>query len=307
MDLISVLIPTYNVEDYVEEAILSISNQSYYNIEIIVVDDCSTDSTYNKLLKFKKKDSRLKVYRNLHNLKIADTLNRAFGLSNGKYILRMDGDDISLPQRIFELHRFLTKNPEIDLVGSNTYTIDERGRDIGKNQFPQTEEACYESLRFKMSPVAHIWLAKREVYERLIPYRFPSVEDYDFLLRAKTEGFRFTNLNKFLYKIRIRDGNTISTEGLLQRKASVFAFKQYLLRNKNQPESPEKFHTLNKSFAYNSLNRLHSISNRFIAMAVKENKFWLKIIFALASIVTSPYYQLGYLFNRLKYKRKLAS
>lgn len=305
MDLISVLIPTFNVENYIEEAILSISNQSYSNLEIIVIDDCSSDETYSRLLELQKSDLRVKVYRNHQNTKIAETLNKAFELSKGKYILRMDGDDISEPNRVYELHKFLKNNPEIDLLGSHTLTIDEDGNEIGRNQFPFTEKACYNCLKYKMSPVAHIWLAKRIVYENLVPYRFPSVEDYDFLLRAKTSGFRFTNLPKYLYQVRIREGNTISTEGLLQRKASIFAYQQYLLRNQNLPETPEKFFKLKNSFGFSLLNSFHKTSNFFIAKAIKEDGMLLKIFYASIAVSFSPYYQIPYLINRINYKRKL--
>ena len=77
MDLVSVIMPTYNVEKYVGEAIESILNQTYENFEFIIVDDCSTDSTYEICKKYANQDSRIKLYKNSENLKISKTLNFA--------------------------------------------------------------------------------------------------------------------------------------------------------------------------------------------------------------------------------------
>ena len=97
---VSVIIPTYNVERYIQECIKSIQEQTYDNIEIVVVDDCSTDKTYEILKNIEEKDRRLKVFKNDKNMKICYTLNRALKNSTGEYIVRMDGDDISSSDRI---------------------------------------------------------------------------------------------------------------------------------------------------------------------------------------------------------------
>ena len=94
--LVSVIIPCYNAEKYVESAIRSIMNQTYKNLEIIITDDCSTDDTLEILQKLAKEDSRIKLYKNETNLKIVKTLNNMISQANGKYIARMDADDISL-------------------------------------------------------------------------------------------------------------------------------------------------------------------------------------------------------------------
>src|SRR5690606_37410621 len=117
MDLVSVIIPVYNVQKYVTQAIQSILDQTYKNLEIIVIDDCSTDSTYERVLCLQEKDNRLKVYKNEKNIKIAATLNKGISLSHGQFIARMDGDDISKLDRIEKKVKFLKKNRHISLVG----------------------------------------------------------------------------------------------------------------------------------------------------------------------------------------------
>jgi glycosyltransferase involved in cell wall biosynthesis len=95
LPLISVIIPTYNVENYIIDSVNSIINQTYKNIEIIIVDDNSNDNTFKILNSLKELDSRIKLYKNNKNLKIVNTLNFAISVSSGEYIARMDGDDIS--------------------------------------------------------------------------------------------------------------------------------------------------------------------------------------------------------------------
>jgi len=118
--LVSVLIPCYNCEEYVEEAVMSIIKQTYPNLEILVIDDGSTDNTGNILKILAKEDPRIIYIKNEENLKLIATLNKGLNLCKGKYIARMDADDISLPTRIEKQVNFLEAHPEIGIVG--TYT-----------------------------------------------------------------------------------------------------------------------------------------------------------------------------------------
>ena len=97
--LISVIIPCYNAEKYVEQAVRSIMNQTYKNQEILCTDDCSIDSTLSILERLATEDSRIRIIRHTENKKLIFTLNELVQESKGDYIARMDADDISLPQR----------------------------------------------------------------------------------------------------------------------------------------------------------------------------------------------------------------
>ena len=116
--LVSVLIPCYNCEKYVEEAVMSIIKQTYSNLEILVIDDGSTDNTKTILQRLAQKDSRIRYIKNEENLKLIKTLNKGLDLCNGKYIARMDADDISLLTRIEKQVDFLETHPEIGVVGT---------------------------------------------------------------------------------------------------------------------------------------------------------------------------------------------
>ena len=138
--LVSVIIPCYNAEKYVEEAIRSVMTQTYSNLEIIVTDDCSSDNTLMILETLAAEDSRIKVIKNEENLKIVKSLNNMIEVAQGKYIARMDADDISLPERIEKQVSFLESNPEYGLCGTNAWHIDENGKKIGKSYLPVTHE-----------------------------------------------------------------------------------------------------------------------------------------------------------------------
>ena len=223
--LISVLMPTYNVAPFVEEAVRSILLQTYQNFELIIVDDCSTDDTFAILQQLAKEDRRIILDRNERNSKICVTLNRAWSMAKGNYIARMDGDDVSTPERLSVLLSFLNDHPEVDLVGSQVISIQENGNVISEKQYLRTPEFIKRGNKYGPA-IVHIWMARRKVYEALNGYRnIPFAEDYDFLLRGETRGFKYANVEEFLYKVRIRSGNTGSANGLRQRKAKDFVYK----------------------------------------------------------------------------------
>ena len=223
--LVSVLMPTYNVAPFVEEAVRSILDQTYRNFELIIVDDCSSDGTYEILKRLADLDHRIVLDRNDTNSKICITLNKAWSLAKGDFIARMDGDDLSMPERLEVLLDFLNGHPDVDLVGSQVISINETGEVISQKQYLRTPDFIKRGNKYGPA-VVHIWMARSKVYEALNGYRnIPFAEDYDFLLRGETIGFRYANVEEYLYKVRIRSGNTGSANGLKQRKTKDFVYK----------------------------------------------------------------------------------
>ncbi len=298
-NLVSVIIPVYNVEKFVKEAIESIQNQTYDNLEIIVIDDCSTDNTYKIVENLAKNDERIKLYKNEKNLKIVKTLNRALILSNGEYIVRMDGDDISTTDRVETLLNFMIENPKYSLVGSAYEGIDEDGKIRGVSKVPTSQELIEKTILLS-SPVSHIWIAKKEVYDILNGYRADTVEDYDFLLRMKTSNLLFTNIDKVLYKVRLRDGNTASTQGLKQAKAHQYVVKLYKERlYKNKDSYTDK----NFILAIKS-SKLEDIIHQKSQIALKNalsSSGLKKIFFSTIAIILSIH-TFKYVIRRVKYK-----
>lgn len=284
--LVSVIMPTYNVAPYIEEAVNSILNQTYSNIELIIVDDCSTDGTYNILTELSNKDSRIVLYRNSENKKICATLNKAFSLSKGEYIVRMDGDDISTSDRVQVLVDYMRYHPEIDLSGSQVISINEKGDVISLKQYLRYPEYIKKGNR--VSPaVSHIWIAKRLVYDTLRGYRnVPYAEDYDFLLRGEKHGFKYANVENYLYKVRIREGNTGTTNGLKQRKA-----KEYV-RHINSSKDDSSYQ-LNYQDAIACTKKeivRYERASKHLNIAINSRKKPLKLVlFTILSMLESRY------------------
>lgn len=304
LPLISVLIPVYNVEAFVKEAVLSICNQTYKNIEIIVVDDCSTDRTYTVVAELVKIDPRIKLFKNEQNSKIVKTLNYALTKAKGEFIARMDGDDISTPERLEKQLKFLLDNPNYDLVGSHLTTIDEHGNIIGYQKMPISRDAIRKTIKL-VSPVSHIWLARKRVYDLLKGYReIPGAEDYDFLLRMHSNGLQFTNLDSFEYFVRIRNGNTMSTIGFNQKLMSNYIIDLY---NQRKSSGFDNFSYENVE-DYIDMHMKHKAnfekSNTYFISAFnanKERKFIIMFFYLVSSILTSRF-QLQYLLKRILFK-----
>lgn len=303
--LISVLIPVYNVEQFVSDAINSICNQTYENLEIIVVDDCSTDKTYDIVNELEKKDNRIKLFQNSKNLKIAETLNFALSQATGEYIARMDGDDYSEPSKIEKQYEFLLKNPDFVLVGTNYILVDEIENEISRTSYQSDFNKIKKLIRYE-SPVAHIWLTYKKIYEDLGGYRMPGVEDYDFLLRLVSKGYKISNLAEFLYKVKLRDGNTNSTMGLKQRKAIDYAINLYDERISNlvfsDSYTDESFESIISVTDLDSI-KFQKSAEFFNSFLKCKKKISLKSIYYLMlSIYQSPKTQLWYLYRRIKVK-----
>lgn len=266
------------------------------------MDDCSTDNTYHILVQLQKLDKRIKLYRNIENLGISKTLNFAFQHSKGSYICRIDGDDVSHPERIERKLRFLREYHDIALVGCSVSSIDENGNLLGNKKMISNHKIISKTLKYA-TPVFHIWLARREVYEKLNGYRnIPYVEDYDFLLRMTSLGYKYTNIcDYFGYSIRLRTGNTISSVGILQRKAHRYCYKLFLRRNKGIDDnfSIQEFNHFVKTnlFEY----KLFKLSNTFLqkSLYIKGSISLKKIGYVLLAYLLSKEQRL-YINGRLR-------
>ena len=131
MDLISVIIPVYQVQDYVEKCLRSVMEQTYNNIEIIVVDDGSKDNSYNICKKLSKEDSRINIYRK-KNGGLSDARNYGIEKSTGTYIYFLDSDDYILPDTIEKMYKAV-KGKKNTISIMNTYVVWKDKTEIKKN------------------------------------------------------------------------------------------------------------------------------------------------------------------------------
>jgi glycosyltransferase involved in cell wall biosynthesis len=128
--LISVITPCYNSAPFIAQTIESVLAQTYQNWEMIIIDDCSTDGSYETVLEYAEKDRRIKVYRLEHNSGAAVCLNKAIELSQGQYIAFLDSDDLWFPQKLEKLLRFMQEH-DCDFSFTEYEHIDEDSKEIG--------------------------------------------------------------------------------------------------------------------------------------------------------------------------------
>lgn len=204
---VSIILPVYNGEAFLEKALESILAQTYKNFELIVVDDGSTDRTKNILQKFK--DKRIKLFYNRKRLGIGATLNKAISKASGIYLARADADDIMSPKRIETELRFLKNNSKVVAVGSWTKIIDSNGKIIGERKMPLDHKKITEMMFYAMGMQNPTVMFNR----KLIPTNFhwcrTSIvidDDLDLLFRLLPFG-KFANIPKFLVNYRIHENN----------------------------------------------------------------------------------------------------
>lgn len=288
--LVSVLVPVYNVERYVQEALDSIARQTYSNLQVIVVDDCSTDGTAQIVAQFCEKDPRFVLLKNATNMHIAKALNRALSQATGQYIARCDGDDVMEPDRIARQMDYLSANPDVSLVGCSLVFIDEKNNEISRYEFPSGTDLTSQLLRYSTA-VSHIWLCHREVYDTVGPYRIPTVEDYDFLLRADLAGFKLDNIpGYFGMKIRVRTDNTVGKYGIVQRKLFNYARTVHSAEKRGQNVYAERsVQHIIENGREGLLARLHYVSDKVSYMASVRPKGIPKYTLIALAAAISPY------------------
>lgn len=189
---ISVIMAAYNGMPYLTEAVKSILNQTYQNFEFIIVDDSSTDTSWKYLKSLK--DVRIILLKNKKNLGLAASLNKALKSASGKYIARMDSDDISLPKRLKIQLEYLENNPKISICGSWAKLIDEKGQEIGAIRKPLDDKNIKIMNKLITGIIHPTWFARKGLFKELNGYdkRWDMVEDYEFLIRA--QNFKMANI-----------------------------------------------------------------------------------------------------------------
>jgi glycosyltransferase involved in cell wall biosynthesis len=206
--LVSVLLPVFNAEHYIEEALKSIINQTYKNLEIIVVNDGSTDTSLSIIEKLAKQDNRI-VIINKNNSGIVNSLNLAIEKSRGKYLVRMDADDISLPYRITTQVDFMEKNQNIDICGSYIQVF---GNIVKEKvlKYPLTDKYIKEKLIYA-APFAHpaIIIRRKSLINNHLKYNdsFQHAEDYALYVYSSSY-LHYANIPKILLKYRMENNIT---------------------------------------------------------------------------------------------------
>ncbi len=218
---VSVVLPVWNGERFLADAIESVTRQTLEAFELLVVDDGSTDRTRAIALEFSRNDPRVTVIPIVH-AGIAEALNTGILAARGRFIARMDADDYSLPSRLIKQMTFLDAHTGCVVVGCNVEVIDEEGEHIGAVRFPERHPEITGALMTGRGAVAHpAVMMRKEAVLGVGGYRaerFPS-EDLDLWMRLSEIG-DFANIPEVLLRYR-RHVNTVGVRERMRQLATA--------------------------------------------------------------------------------------
>ncbi|OQX91514.1 MAG: hypothetical protein B6D58_07700 [candidate division Zixibacteria bacterium 4484_95] len=302
--LVSVITPLYNSEKYIGETIESVIGQTYHNWEMVIVDDCSTDSSADIVEKYSKKDPRIRLIKCEKNFG-GPARPRNIGIKNakGEYIAFLDSDDRWYPEKLFSVKRIFELYPDVDIVYHAELEVSLDGRkkilDYG-----QVKEPAYEDLLFRGNKLlTSATVVRRDVAIEVGGFSknmdFNSVEDYDFWLKLARLGSKFYYLNHVLGEYyRGPESLTNKIEYHAQNAFNVYKSHLEQLRAEGKLTGSD----FNKFLATREVQKLYNIgrryhqvnsyqkSRRFFVRAIKRRPLWYK-----------PYY--GMLLTLMKIKR----
>lgn len=226
---VSIIIGVYNAETRIEASLYSILNQTFQDFEIIVCNDCSTDNTYSLLLQIQKKyPNKIVVLNNEKNISLAGALNRCLSVAKGKYIARIDDDDIALPNRLAIQHKFMQEHPDIDCVGSSIYLNNNNGKIRKISKTPSLSTLVKGQYAFYHPTI----MIKKDVMYNLKGYstdlKCLRCEDLDLWYRFFLDGYTGYNISNPLL-IYHESANDFKKR-TLSKAINIFKLRNFYLR-----------------------------------------------------------------------------
>ncbi|PEJ65957.1 glycosyltransferase [Bacillus toyonensis] len=294
-ELVSVLMTTYNEKvEWIQSAIESMINQTYKNIEIIVAIDKPDEMEITEVLNaYKNRFSHIKIIVNKTNMGLAGSLNECFKLAKGKYIARMDADDISEKNRLELQVKELEENPDIHLVTASCRYINEYNQVIGEQSIgSKNAMQVKKGLKYINFIIHPSWLMRREAFEELGGYRqFECSQDYDFLLRMISHGLDIKVCKKHLIQYRVRSNSISSSKSFKQYLIAKYIRELYEERNKKGIDS-FSLANLNQFLIKNQytsdMERYDISHKKFMSIREEGNKI-KRVMNAFQCLVLSKY------------------
>ena len=208
--LVSVVMPAYNMERFIEAAIRSVQVQTYENWELLVIDDCSGDRTCEIVAELAAQDTRIRLIRNEENMGVAKTRNRGFELAQGQYVALLDSDDLWRSEKLDSQLR-LAQTTGADIVYCSYAMVDEEGRSVCKD-FLVPEATDFDASATRMVISCSTALLAETVFRK---YRFHSGyyhEDLVFWLQILNDGLTARGVGEILADYRLRSGTRASNK-----------------------------------------------------------------------------------------------
>ena len=245
---ISVILPVYNVEAYVREAVESILAQSFADFELIIINDGSTDGSGSILRELAARDARI-VLVERPNEGAASARNKALEMARADLIALMDADDVAMPERFALQHARMIQEPELAILGSFIRFMDKAGNIIRLGKYPLTPKATARDLGRGngVCPVAHpAVMMRRNAVLKAGGYRkaFCHAEDYDLWLRMSDLGYAFANLPQPLLNYRWHGANVSVLHQETQARNAILAHFAHRVRKAGLPDPLEGAETI---------------------------------------------------------------
>jgi glycosyltransferase involved in cell wall biosynthesis len=239
--LVSIIMPAYNTEKYVERSIQSVVDQIYTNWELLVIDDCSTDNTKNIIKAFLKTDTRIKpIFNNFNNGTPAKAKNKALPLVKGDYVAFLDSDDMWLRDKLMKQISFMDNNPQYGLTYTGGYLIDESSRKI--NTFLP---------KYKCGNVLHKMLRRYEINNQSVIIREEALqaigglfnedivigEDYNLFMNILAK-YEVCNIKECLVKYRIHSDSISKNKSIDLSDGTLKTLKELNAKYKIKKKYP---------------------------------------------------------------------
>ncbi len=241
-NLVSVIIPVYNQEKFVGATIRSVISQKYNNWELLIVDDCSTDRSWNIIRSYEKKDTRIKIFKNKKNRGLIKNWKFLIKKSKGEIIAFLEGDDIFYEENLSEKIQILREYPLVNMVYCNLDIINSKGCVILKNYYKKYRIKTYKNQKIKpeeyllskiapFSTYSQIIIRKNVIKEGILPRSLNSdakiflPSDWDYNFRVSTQNRVFFIDNALLGHRKHNSNN--SADMLKAAKHYDLLFKNY--------------------------------------------------------------------------------
>ena len=280
--MISIVLPTYNGSRYIQYAVDSILKQTYTDIELIIVDDCSTDDTGAIVDEMAKKSKRIRIIHNEINKKLPASLNIGFENAHGDYFTWTSDDNLYKSNALEIMLRSLKENPDTDIVYAMYDKIDSEGNLIAAS----ASQGNKEKNNYIHNWVGACFLYKREVHTQLHGYdeNLFLVEDYDFWLRA-ARYFNYQKINQSLYQYRVHANSLTSTRNQEIMAKTVELLQRELEQGYVQPNDTALLYKHFVNYYY-----VHMDNNNFrtymkLLKQAKDKRIRINLSYRLAEII----------------------
>ncbi|MBO7135557.1 MAG: glycosyltransferase [Spirochaetaceae bacterium] len=300
MPVVSVIMSVYNEpESILRSAVESILKQTFRDFEFIIVMDSPENETNKGILsEYSKADDRINLLFNEENEGLTFSLNKALQHAKGKYIARMDADDVSLPLRLELQNEWLEKN-NLDFIGGYVQTISQAGQIINNCIKVPVDNSRIRKKMLVNNCVFHpSWFLKKSVFDHIGAYDTKYVEDYDFILKAMKKGYVFGNIPQVVLQYRMSADSISRSSLFVQYLRMRWLQKTYC--GKLKDVTIEDY--VNKYYSEKNAAKF-SASNRSLTLALQnihEKKFVSAFMKLIHAFFNSKFYaekMLRYFFS----------